>query len=344
MFAREGLWAVGEAVQGLLPPAISPAFVAGMTGGVARAVEETPAFSDIDALLLPGLAALGIRAELAPLPEEETALLRFLNERLRRGVPVPVFAFAEDAVDSVPGPPQAEELIDAENGEEVSHDVRLGPMTQQGLAQSIRRGDAPIIWRNRDDQEAEENCSAFRTRFTHALRLLRAKGPGQRRANIQSALLRWLAFSAAFPEQLPTADVKNRLVLGRAAAFLREVAGRKRSPVTTRLRRAAECFGHARTEEDIHAALHILKEAVLLDVRLPALAQEALLSPPHEPLSDLARRELIYLARAGTRDIKTLAARRLVSERRHPDVRATLDQLTYAPDTWVRATVTSSVE
>ncbi|HLV81971.1 MAG TPA: hypothetical protein VKT32_16905, partial [Chthonomonadaceae bacterium] len=74
----------------------------------------------------------------------------------------------------------------------------------------------------------------------------------------------------------------------------------------------------------------------------PAVAQEALLSPPAEPLSDIARRELIYLARAGTRDIKVLAARRLQPEKRHADARSTLEQLAYDLDPWVRAVVSAT--
>jgi hypothetical protein len=87
----------------------------------------------------------------------------------------------------------------------------------------------------------------------------------------------------------------------------------------------------------MEAARHALREAVFLDLRLPAVVQCALLSPPATPLTDVERRELIYLARAGTRDLKALAARRLAPERPQPDVCRTLEQLAYDADAWVRA-------
>ena len=54
-------------------------------------------------------------------------------------------------------------------------------------------------------------------------------------------------------------------------------------------------------------------------------------------LSDAERRDLIYLARAGTRDLKILAAYRLWHEREQPDAAHTLEQLRYNADAWVRA-------
>ena len=86
--------------------------------------------------------------------------------------------------------------------------------------------------------------------------------------------------------------------------------------------------------------LHYLRVAVIEALTLPVAIQNALLSDPKVTgLSDPERRELIYLARAGTRDLKILAARRLAGEIHYPDAQNTLNQLRYDSDPWVRAVV-----
>ena len=323
-FTEQGLWSIGEAARGLLAPDLPAAFLAGMTGGAVHASGEPPTFTDLQSLVIPGLASLGVCAELMPLPEENGALQRLLRERLRRGIPVPVFAFA------------ITESTDALS------ESRMIPMTRQGLIVRIEAEGGPVVWREADGEEKQAELEGLRAAFSHLLRVRREarKGPKvRRRAGIQAALLRWLAFADAFPERAPRADAGNARQREVAAAFLREVAGKRRDPVAIRLRRAAERFAGAQSPGDVQDALHRLREAVLLELRLPAVAQEALLSSPTKPLSDIARRELIYLARAGTRDIKVLAARRLQPERRHTDALSTLEQLAYDPDAWVRAIV-----
>jgi len=369
-FAEQGLWSLAEAVQGLLAPGLSAAFVSGMTGGAIRATGEAPTFTDVQALLLPGLATLGVHAELLPLPEEDSALRRLFQERLRRGIPVPVLAFAltdalsesrmaadsSDDTDksrlsmSSSSPPTGDASFVRERQEEgpdpcssVSSVIvtELGPVTHQGWVVGIEAKDEAIVWREAEGTEKQMAIEGLRAAFSHLLRVRREESKGGRRAGIQAALLRWLAFADAFPERLPGANPDDARRLEEAAAFLREVAGNKRDPVAVRLRRAAARFTEAHSPGDVQDALHRLREAILLDLRLPAVAQAALLSSATEPLSDIARRELIYLARAGTRDIKVLAARRLQPERRHADARSTLEQLAYDPDPWVRAIVST---
>jgi len=55
-----------------------------------------------------------------------------------------------------------------------------------------------------------------------------------------------------------------------------------------------------------------------------------------EILTDLERRDLIYLARSGPPMLKVLAADRLRAERSRNDAKHTLEQLQFDPNFWVR--------
>jgi hypothetical protein len=317
---------VQAAIRPLLPAALSPAYVSGMTGDIVRRADDVLRYNDLQALLVPGLAALGLHTELLTLPEDEDELLRLLQERLRHGVKVPLFAFAEETDTALSEPteaPEGDEEADFDRNSERT-------ATAQALVSEVD-GDA-ITWQVGEDRTTG-SASELRRAFSHLLRICRAGVRGSRRVHIHAALMRWIAFSAAYPERVPSADQKDDVVRACATAFLEAVAGAQRSPTATRLRRAMECLRNA----DVEAALLHVREALFREMRLPAVVQGALLSLPSTPLSDVERRELIYLARAGTRELKTLAARRLQPESRLRDVYHTLEQLGYDPDAWVRA-------
>jgi hypothetical protein len=99
------------------------------------------------------------------------------------------------------------------------------------------------------------------------------------------------------------------------------------------MRRAAEAVEAGALSE----AMNLLREGVLRELCLPTPIQSALLRDPSEPLSAIERQELIYLARAGTPEMKTLAGRRLQAERGRREVLRTLQQLCYDAHAWVRA-------
>lgn len=337
------VWAVWEAARWLLPPGLSPAFAQGMTGEVWRTRTEPPTFTDLTHLLLPGLAALGIYAEIRPLPEEDAAARRALRERLRYDIPVPALAFDGD-VTLRAFPQNLERLLaghDARTPQEEPPDPRL---SRQGVVTAVETAaERRIVWYDAADRETQTPVEAFRADFALLLRLRRVQRHGTRSARNRAALMRGLAFTAARPERLPTLSETDAPVRAQAAAFLSEVVGKRRDPVAVRLRRAATHFEQARTPAEWQAGLLSLREALLLDLHLPAVVQTALLSPAETPLSDIERRELIYLARAGTRDIRILAARRLGSERHHQDACNTLHQLRYDADPWVRASAHASL-
>jgi hypothetical protein len=182
-------------------------------------------------------------------------------------------------------------------------------------------------------EEMLRTPAAIRETFTHGLTLRRARRQGQRAANIRAALLRGLAFAAAYPQRALSAAPEDAPIRELAAGFLREIVGRRRDPAAVRLRRAAEGY----VEGEVQTAWAALREAVLLELRLPAAAQIALLSPSDVRLEEVACRELVYFARAGTREIRVMAARRLRAERHRPEARRALAPLVYDPDPWLRA-------
>src|SRR5581483_4112677 len=323
------------AAHAWIAPSRSPVFRLGMTGGVAIKAGDAPTLADLNALLIPGLAALGVRGELLPLPEGEAGWTRVLAERLRRGVSVPVYAFAaEETPVQESGSEEEDEEAEARKDDERA-------VMRQGIVTALDvSGTGRIAWHDIAGQEHGAILAAFRQEFSHYLRLRHAQSKGGRRANLLAALRRWIAFAAAYPDRIVTAGAEDAPVRAAATAFLREIAGKSRTPVANRLRRAAAGLEAAQTDEDIGAALLSLREAALWEMRLPAPALDALLLPPSVLLTDVERREMIYLARAGTRALRVLAARRLASERHHADARRTLEQLAYAPDAWVRAAAT----
>jgi hypothetical protein len=84
-------------------------------------------------------------------------------------------------------------------------------------------------------------------------------------------------------------------------------------------------------------AAHLIAEAALRQSGLSATASIAILEPPSEPLEGIALNEALYAARAGTRPVRELAARRLAGAEGHAAA-STLTQLLYDNDGCVAAT------
>jgi hypothetical protein len=196
-------------------------------------------------------------------------------------------------------------------------------------------GDAVTIATS-DGRIEVVTAAVVRQRYTHALLLRRHKAKGAIRANRQAALARWVAFEAAFPERVigvKEADAPERAM---AAEFLHLSAGGRHDRASNLLRRAAALLATPDDAESISQAFELLREHLCLTLHLPHAQTHAVLAPPDSPLSDPQRSELIYLARAATRDLKVLAARRLTHERSHSDAERTLEQLLHDPDPLVR--------
>ena len=148
---------------------------------------------------------------------------------------------------------------------------------------------------------------------THWLKFQKSSKTEPRGESVLKALLRATAYSAAYPERITVSHQPD------TAALLHELAGSRRTQYAVRLRRSAKAFESG----EISGGLLHLREAVLLELHLPSLVQSALMSDPSENLDGLRCRELIYLARAGTLEMKILAAARLINEIHSQDVRST---------------------
>ncbi len=317
----------------------SATMVRGFVGDLVRSSSCAPTAADIRCQILPGLGALGVDASLARIDEGDQELIRRLRERLRYGVSVPVLTFerAEEAQsDTAPGLP----VEDA--SEEVSILLDdLDVLGREGVVVEVEMSAAGTIrWIDADRGEQAATPAVLRGQFTHLLLLRRAPKRGRRRANLTAALLRWIAFADAYPRRIAGSLPGDRPMLTAASEFLRMVSGRGRDPVATRLRRASILFGSASGERDVKAAMRVIRDAVFRELRLPITARAALLDAG--PISPIARRELIYLGRAGTREIRAIAARRLLGDVRSRDVAATVAELRHDPEPWVRASTISS--
>ena len=309
---------VWQAFDSLLPAAYSPLYRAGLTGEVFRGAGRPLLAGDLTQLLIPGLAALGIDARLTPLPPEGTEWEprpSSTGRALLFGFAAPLeFSPPDEIDDSTPLPAEADP--------EIAGQALCPDATVKRLFRQDAQGPA-----------ACDETAALRTRFSHVLFLRRSVKRELRRDSVRAALHRWLAWHAAYPERAPREADLTEPSCGPAADFLREVVGTRRDFVSNRLRYAAECFDLAQVEN----AYRWLQEAGLAAWQLPAAISESLCAAPERPLSDRLRRELIYLARAGTPTLKTLATRRLTHERHHLDARKTLHQLCFDHDPWVRA-------
>ncbi len=315
-----------QCFEPVIPKSVSQAYRQGVTGACVFGAGGATLARDLWAMFLPGLPALGLQGEMIPLSPAMVA--HTLRERLRYGVPIALFGFSDFLA-----PQEAEPNADtpAPEGESVT-DWAEPSVTRMGQVIGTTQQGA-VCWQEANQEPRISSPEEICLLFTHALRVTRAEERGGKRDNIRRALLRWVAFAAAFPERLPSDTLVDEPVLASAEAFLREIAGRQRSPIPLRWRYAADCYA----EGWVLDALDWLREAVLREIRLPPVLMEVLLSSDTEPLSDLQRRELIYLARAGQPALRALSAERLLFEIDRDDAYRTLEQLCYDPSYWVRA-------
>lgn len=290
---------VWKAIENRLPAGPTPMFRLGLAGEIVRGAGKPLLASDITHLLMPGLAALGIEARLLPWESGGENAARIDTEQILVGFAAPLlFSPPEEINDATPLPGDTDPPITA---------MEVGTKAA----------------------DAEETLPSL---FSYRLVLQRSETKMRRKESVQAALYRWLAWYAAYPERAPLEADSSDPVAPLAAAFLMEVVGTRRDFVSNRLRYAARCLEAAQ----IAAAYGWLREAGVAAWQLPAAGAQALLSAPEHPLSNTLRQELIYLARAGTLPLKTLAARRLTYELHHPDARKTLHQLRFDPSPWVR--------
>lgn len=306
---RPGEWAIWIAVSARLPASVPLSVLCGLTGAAIRTTHVALNRVDLEVMLAPGLAALGLTADLVPLPDDDTALRRLLRTTTRKGG-VPLFAFPSE---------------------------ESAPISVQALATEVASDARDSITIVDSESKAEVvTAEALRERYTHVFMLRRSGAKGLRRANRHGALARWAVFEAAFPERVVGAGDADAPMRALAAQFLRLSTGGRRDRASNLLRRAAILVEAPYGQQDITEAFELLREHLCLILHLPHAPASAILALPERPLTNPERSELIYLARAGTRDLKALAARRLAYERSHSDAERTLEQLLNDPDPLVR--------
>lgn len=316
------IWGVVE--RRLLPENASELFCLGVTGSPFRTLAAPLLYSDFAAFLLPGLRALGIEAALQPLPDDPQQIVPFLRD-LNRGAACTVYRFG------------GEPILEKEAWE--SDDETDIPPTQQDRKRIVlRRGvvsafDAEgVRWEDTSKQASATAPEQFLSLFSYGIRLRPGRGKETRRICLLGAIRRAVVYRLAFPDlALSDADA-DRQQQTAAAQFLLEAAGRQRDPVSLRWKQAAEYL----EQGDSAAAWERLYGACLRGLDLPSPVLDALASGEDARLTDLEIRELIYLARAGNRDLKVFAIRRLARERSNRTIRQTLDSFAFYPDPLIR--------
>lgn len=325
---RPDLWGIVSAVRSVERTLIPARSLAGWIGGLARRRGDLLRASDREVSVVPGLAALGISAVWLSLPAERAALEALLRACLRPGHTGVLFAEAE-----LCEPGTADAPPPARPDQEEFQPDRL--LTRQAILRDLRSGESLLD----TGQSAVRGVANEQLRAEYAGMLLCRRGSvtGTSRRNRVALLGRWTAFAAAYPERFLTANSEDGPLRKAAAEFLDELTGLRREPIATRLRRAAVGLESAGGPAELADALLWLRQAVCLGLELPGAVSAALMTPPGVDLDGVQLQELIYLARAGTRDLKVLAAESLRHAGASPVARATLRQMSYDPDPWVRS-------
>lgn len=308
----------------LLPVGAAPVFCRGLIGSLFLTRSAPLLYADFADLIFPGLRGLGIEAELLPLPHKPEEIVSFLRD-MNKAAECAVFRFGGEPI-----PDYEAWEADEETDFRPALKDRERTAVRQGLARTI--GDEAIVWEDASGQTQTATPADFRALFSFGIRLRRAAGKGTRRVNLMAAIRRAVVYRFAFPDRVLTAEAEDLPQRQQASQFLAEAAGRQQDPVSRRWKQASDYLAQG----DTASAWQRLYEAALWNLNLPAAVFDALLAFPEVPLTTLQQRELIYLARAGHRDLKVFASRRLTSERGTKSVSQTLNQLALSPDPLVR--------
>ena len=319
-------------------PATGPLISGRATAGVVYGTLETSfltsttasMYAELEHLIVPGLRASGIEATVIGLPAAGPETEELLSH-LATDTPFPVFGFNSEPIPDEatedPGDVATEERDAA--GYRVEQD-RNRTLRRAGFLLMSVLGEA--IWLDAPGQQRSGSVEAFRSIFSVAVPLRTAKGRLTRRVAALAAIQRVVVFALAFPDRLVSGEDADADRRERASRFLWGAAGKQRDAVSLRWRLA----GDSLQARNIDAALEQLYDAALRALNLPSAVHEAL-AWPMGPLSHVQQRELVYLARAGNRDLKVFTARRLATERETPGVAQTLTELAFYPDPLVRA-------
>jgi len=250
--------------------------------------------------------------------------------------PAPLFRFH--------GEPFSEEMDESEALDEADPppDRRTANDLERALAESglllgaavtVAAQEDVVAWSDRAGAVHQTPARDLRERFGRALCMQRRAPRPTLRSALRAAVANGTLFALAYPDRRVTDrahDVERR---SEAAAFLAAAAGRLHDAVSLRWRRAAEAMAAGDADE----AFDHLYDALLLGLGLPTAVRAALELPLDAPVTAPQRRELIYLARAGARPLRVMAAARLAQAAGHGDARRALEQLARSGEPLARA-------
>ncbi len=273
--SNSDLWAVWQ----ILPPSALPLwFLQGLTGSIARTVNSSLCYSDVCSWFLPGLKYPGFHAELIPFTP---GLLRQPGFRQRHSFALLWFE------------PQTLGHNEAEGFGALSRQAVLA-RTKSGWQMHGEGAETQAV-----QLEEVQMLSPF------VVQVSRADRRGFRRAAVWSALQRWAAFYANFPQYLPTLQQQEDVFNLQNAALFLGAAATGHTRENRLLRKAAQNM--EKHPLQAHSALY---EAVVIFWQLPYAAEKALLET-EAPLSAAQVWELEYLTRAAVPELRALAAARL---------------------------------
>jgi hypothetical protein len=328
----EAGWPLNAAVAPLLPAGTTDEFFLGMLGVLLQSSSVPVIYADLRALVVPGLATFGIDAEVVSTPEEADGLAALVHALPQSGG-VPFYQFAgepfQEDVQNEDAEPMGEPDTDA--AAHLAEQDLSRTLERAGLLRELRPDG--VVWQDASGQSHIDSAAALQVTFSRAIRLSRGGARTTRRVSLVAAVQRAVIYSLAFPDRVLTAEEVDADRRKHAAQFLRDAAGKQRDPISLRWRQAGDLMADGR----MTIALDRLYDAAIRTFNLPDAVFQILSAPQGASLTNMQRRELVYLARAGNHELKVLAAHRLANDQWSVSVRQTLDQLATAPDPLVRA-------
>ncbi len=207
-------------------------------------------------------------------------------------------------------------------------------LISQGILHHIE--DEKLFWAEYQEGEVvEREGSLFelQLRFNCAIKLRRAAKKGGVQENREATIRRWCAFNIAYPERSSFFKRDSSADSERAAEFLKATAAKRQDRFAINCIQAASAL----EKSDTLGAQRILFETALRSLNLPQRLFATLCASPDFSLHPAELRELLYLARAGTRYLRLFALHRLSGEAHVREVKLTIETLVFCSDPLVRA-------
>ena len=321
----EAIW---EGAGALLPAEFDRMIGRGATGEIICRRESGRLFSDIEHFIEPGLRTFGVEMCAMPILYKPQTLELLKKAVRHRKVPLLHFAsdpFATIAVSQDPNLltsaiPTLQERKIVLNGQGILHRVE----------------EEKLFWAEYQEgelAECEGSLFELQLRFNCAIRLRRSVKKGGVKANREATICRWCAFDIAYPERSALSTRDSDSAFEAIADRLKAISGERQDRFAINCRQASRALERSDSQE----AQRILFETALMTLNLPQRLFATLCASPEFSLHPAELRELLYLARAGTRYLRLFALHRLSGEAHLREVKQTIETLVFCSDPLVRA-------